>query len=1080
MMPYSTLRSYRIPLAIVSWLAFAISITFYWITADPGASYWDCPEYVTVASKMEVGHPPGNPIWMITMRVATILFPPQYHAYIINLCSGFFMAFATFFLCRLIFVPCSVWLRKLKNLKGKNENYCNFIAGCVALGSSLCFALCDSAWFSAVEAEVYAMSTFLSAASLWIMMVWWHEISAGRRFRLLILLAYLMGLSLGVHQLNLLLIPVFALVVLYRRHPKRVNPIKTLLIILISIAVIGFILMGLTEGVLFGACKFEIWAVNGLGMPYNTGIIIFTSLILALLLVLITLSYTIKFKSRSITQILYKEGSKESKSTYYHFSVYRLQLILWSAAFLLLGYSSFGMIMIRAQAAPPMNEGSPDNIFALASYISREQYPSTPLIYGHTPYSKPMFEEEIIDGKPFYPRYALKKGKAIYRPVEPDAQLKHRSNLLSHQDSIINNKVIQHVHGYVLTDFNFRQILTPELNMWFPRITSRNAADILSYKDWSGATKETMLRLPISETFDSLGNAVSKMNLSGHRIQQFSYRPTYYQNFKYFVSYQAYYMYFRYLCWNFIGRQNDYPSTGEIEHGNFITGIPYIDSNYLGTTDEMPDEIGVKNPGRNRYFGIPFIFGIIGFFFLAFSGRQNRRLLTIIFVLFLMTGLAIVAFLNQTPGEPRERDYTFLMSYMAFTMWMAAGIMGIFSFFIRKFSLKPALAFLIVSAFGIPTLMAIENFDNNNRHGRFEPTFFASSILDFEYSSIIFSYGDNHTFPFWYATEVLNMGKNHVPVDITYLSVPSYVVNLKKQGYKGLTTIGETSQLAFGKFLLTRIPSDSISVPISLQDAIKVLYSSENAEWPSSLIMIKGKDGKKAVVNLHDFTQGSSYLPFKQLMLLDIIAAQENSQNPKILFFPSTIDRNFYKPLEPLLKTTLFGKIYSPEISDSLNNRMTNVAIKRELFKLADLKNGQSLTGHYADPATNDRTRRYRGELIIAAQELINRGDTTLAVEIADAILNFFPYDELMPGDFTIGDSTYYEGKNFSLLLKNLSEIKSNNLERDNKYSLEASRLDSLMQKRYKQWTRYYHSLPPQQRATLSNRSIRLLKDPAQ
>ena len=1048
----SPLLRYRIPLAVASWLTFVVALIFYWITTDPGASYWDCPEYVTVASKLEVGHPPGNPVWMLAMRVATIPFSPQQHAYVINLFSGLFMAFATFFLCRIIFIPARIYLQGVFFQRKLSPAASDFIAACVSTGSSLCYAFCDSAWYSAIETEVYAMSTFLSALSLWIMMLWWWERSKARQFQLLILLAYILGLSLGVHQLNLLLIPVFAIIILYKKYPRKINPVIVLLVFVVSFALIGLILMVLLPGVLFGAGKFELWAVNGLGLPYNSGVIMFVSLIFILFLILL---YLTSFPPKGNFQLFS-----------FNFPIY-----LWCIAFLLLGFSSFGVILIRAQSAPPMNEGTPDNIFSLASYISRDQYPSTPLLYGHTPYSRAMLEEEFFNGKPFYSRYALKKGKPRYQTVVEDAKLNHRSRMLTRRDSFENASIAERGHGYLLTDYDFKQKLTPELDMWLPRITSRNISDRMAYEDWAGANEKTMLHIPISEALDSLGNPVAKLDEDGNRIPVYSYRPTYYQNLKFFVAYQAYYMYFRYLFWNFIGRQNDFPSMGEIEHGNFITGIPAIDSKFLGATPEMPEELWQNNPGRNRYYGIPFIMGIIGILTLVFSRRRNRRLLTLITVIFLMTGLAIVVYLNQTPGEPRERDYTFLVSYMAFTMWIAAGILGIFSLLIRRLSSKFVISVIFIFSLGIPTLMAIENFDDNDRRGRFETAFYASSILDFEYPSVIFSQGDNHTFPFWYVNEVLGIGEENIPIDITYLSMPTYAVNLKKQGNKSISTIGNINQIGYGKYVLSKIPTDNASIPMPLTDALKVLYSNEEPVWPTSQIIIKGVNGEDYILNLHDLSKGSSFLSFKHLMLLDILASQTDGSTPRILFFPSAIEHSFYKPLEPVLKTALFGKIYATDINDSVAVEILKQSLDRELKKLSDLKTrNSSLVDHYSDPVTSDRSRRYRGELVIAAKELIKHGDIAKASEIVEAIEEYYPYTKLLPGDFTVADSTYHEGKEFSTLLKSMYEFTG-----DRRYFMSSSLLDSLMENRYKEWLRYYHSLPSEQRSTLSNKSLRML-----
>lgn len=1042
-MPVDAIKKYRIPLQITSWAVFAISLALYWITADSGASYWDCPEYIVAASRLEIGHPPGNPIWMLAMRVATLPFSAAHHAYVINLSSGMFMAFAVFFLCRVIFIPTRIFF--YKSDKKFSPGYANFLASLVAGGAALTYAFCDSAWFSAVEAEVYAMSAFLSALSLWIMVLWWWREDEGRRTRLLILLAYITGLSLGVHQLNLLLIPVYALIILYKKFPGRLNPVVVLFCIGGSCGLIALILMVLIPASLFGAQSFELFGVNNLGLPYHWGTGFFC--IIIFLLIVISLIFFSNPRFPIFSNI--RNG-------------------IWMFAFLLLGFSSFAIIMIRAQAAPLMNEGVPDNIFSLTSYIGREQYPSSPLLYGRTPYSKPLIEEEIIDGKPYYSRYILEKEKAIYQPVMPSARLNHRSGMLSHLDSAENLRIIGRGNGYLLSDYSFRHRLTPELNMWFPRLTSGKSSDIQAYEDWAGASKQSMEEVWISETEDANGHPSPKLNNMGQRIPHTSYRPTYAQNLKFFIAYQAYYMYFRYLFWNFIGRQNNMPSMGEIEHGNFITGFPPIDR-YLGYTDKIPQEIGSENPGRNIYLGIPFIIGIIGIFTLLVRNRRSRRMLSVITLLFLMTGLAIVVYLNQSPGEPRERDYTFLVSYMAFCMWIAAGILALAIGGWKALGNKACIMIAALFSLGIPTLMAIENFDDHDRRGRFATTYYVSSILDFEYPALIFSQGDNSSFPLWYASEVLEMGKEHTPIDITYLSLPSYVVNLKKQGVKGINTLTPTPNMAYGAYLLTKLPLEDTTTQMAPGVLLRKLLQEEsaNAMMPSSYVTLPSSSGDSITINLRDFTKRSAFLGFRHLMLLDLIAMQLESSEPKILFFPSLMDYSFYKPLEPVLTSTPFGKIYAPWLSDSIVQKINRNVLERELNKMK----GKNFKANYNDPLTAERTSRYRGELVIAARERLARGDTAMAVSTAEMILNSIPYHELPPGNFTVTDSTFYEGKEFQNLLMDLYEGT-----KEIKFVEEANKIDSITVTRRKQWIDYYNSLQPHQRKTLSNRSRRLLK----
>lgn len=1068
MIPVSPIRLFRLPIEINSWLVFAVSLTFYWITADPGVSYWDCPEYVAVASKMDVGHPPGNPVWMLAMRVATIPFPDHLHAYIINLCSGIFMAFAVFFLCRILTVAIIMFLwGPFRKNKVYSVNTWIFSASVIAAGASLCFAFCDSVWYSAVEAEVYAMSTFLASLFLWILTLWGFEKSRSRASRLMVLLAYITGISLGVHQLNLLLLPVLALTAYFKFHPYRSSVSAMVCWLILGLALIGVILLGLIPGLLFGASRFELFAVNETGLPYHSGIAIFLCIILCLFLII--QYFSTRPGMGNIGRII--------------------SISLWNCAFIVIGFSSFGMIMIRANASPLMNEGSPTDIFSLTSYVMREQYPSSPLIYGATPYSKPLFVEEYEGDKSLYRRYVLEKGHPKFQKYIKSGELHHRSGMVSEQDSAFNNKVINTGEGYLLTDYDFRQKLTPELNIWFPRISSRNISDRTAYEDWAGMTTETMKRLRISETIDSAGKLQSKSDNSGKRLKAKSYRPTYLQNLRFFVAYQAYYMYFRYLFWNFIGRQNDFPSKGEIEHGNFITGFSVIDKHIVGSIDKLPDEIGKNNKGRNRYFGIPFIFGIIGIIGLAAGSWRARRFLALTGLLFVMTGLAIVVYLNQSPGEPRERDYTFLMSYMAFAMWIAAGMaFPVKLYLIMRNKSKHKVkwrevvvsSLAIIPAVGIPTLMALENFDDHDRRGRFEPTFFASSLLDFEIPAIIFSHGDNSSFPLWYSNEVLGMGTSHLPVDVTYLSLPSYVENLKKQPGNKFPTISTVPEIIYGKYVLTRIPEGNPELSLPLNKALRILFDSkeENPVFPVSHVTIPYTPGDSVKINLWTLTKGSSYLSFKNLMLLDAIAAIMEGKNDRILFFPNLIDHSFYSAFDIALRESAFGKIYYPHLPDSAALNLLQRGADRELKKIATIphyklsKDYTTLT-YYADPLLQDMTRRYRGELVITAFNLLKSGDTIRSKKIADSILEYLPYHTLLPGDFTVADSTFFEGREFYKLLRILNESSP-----ETPYAEEEDRLRLLMETRHEIWLEYYKSLTPAQRSTLSPRSRRLLLSP--
>lgn len=1077
---------------VSSGIVFLTALITYWLTVDPSASFWDCPEYVTCASRLEIGHPPGNPVWMLAMRAVTIPFKPSLHPLVINLCSGIFMALAALFLSRIIFHYAVRISRIYLTKHGMNDIGPEIYATAASIAGGLCFAVCDSAWFSAVEAEVYAMSAFLSSFVIWLMLCWSRTLDSdpSRSNRILILIAYLTGLSLGIHQLNLLCIPVLALIYVFRKNPYGRCTWKAWGAVFLSFAIIAAILIGMMNGIPGWAETFELFTVNSLGLPYFSGVFLYLSLlftsamacavaiargsrasVFATLLSFLWLSGYFVFKDSLSTALAISSIMAGILTYLLPLTRAALSTFFWSATFIVLGFMSFSLILIRGYAAPPMNEGAPTDIFALSSYISREQYGSTPLLYGPTPYSKPMVEEKWAEGKssPDYSRYILRKDKAEYVPYSPDPRLSHRSGLLNHTDSSANRSILNSGKtGYLLADYSFTRVTTPELDMFFPRITSSALPDIENYGSWAGMNKETMKRVRISETFDSAGNAVGRMDISGKRSETYSYRPTYLQNLKFFLSYQVSYMYLRYLLWNFMGRQNDIPSTGEIDHGNFITGFPFIDNAMLGDQSRMPANASRGNPGRNVYYGIPFILGISGIIFLASRSKEGRRALAVFTIFFLMTGLAIVVYLNQTPGEPRERDYSFLGSYMAFAGWIGFAIAGIGLWIsgIRLPRIVTLTSTVILTLF-TPIIMVSENYDDHNREGRSEPRDFASNILLSGNPSIIFTHGDNFTFPLWYAQEVEGIGKDHTVVDVSYLVTPEYVINLMKQDNRGIKLTAKPSDIAYGAYAFTRIPDNADTIPVPLLSALKDLYSSKTGkpEFHHRCVTLPGLTEKDTIViDLKDFANGSSMLTFKKLMLLDILATNLSSGNPKEVLFLSILPTELYKPIKEATRRVPFGRLYYPILTDSGYHDM----LRKKLEIPLSLPERDQTKTVYPDPVIAEHVRRQRGEIFISARSLMETGDSPAALESILAAERIYPYHHVPAGSFTTEDSTYHEGIEFSRLL-----LEFYGIDNDTVLFRKASRLISAMLSESKKWRSFYASLPEWRRNTVSNASLR-------
>ncbi len=1072
-----------------SGIVFICALFFYWLTVDHSASYWDCPEYITCASRLEIGHPPGNPIWMLAMRFVTIPFPNHLHPIVINLSSGIFMALAAFFLSRVIFMLSTGIFKSFAKLKHTNHSIKLFFPFLASLSGGLAFALCDSAWFSAVEAEVYAMSAFLTSLMVWLMLRWAVIEDDNRKLRIILLLAYLTGLSLGVHQLNLLCIPVLALIYSLSKFKGKGALWRVILAVLISFGAVALILTGIMNGTLSWAMELELFAVNRLGMPYFSGALLYPALLTAvaigaliairsknillaiLLFLFIWLSglfiYTSNFILGGILSLAATIGIIwifKQKRVY-------IESFIWGVSFILIGYSSFALILIRGYVSPPMNEANPTTIFALSSYIARDQYGSKPLLYGATPYSIPMMEERWETGKyfPDYSRYVLKKGKPKRYVALADPRINHRSRMVSATDSAENLEIINNgKKGYLLSDYAFTRVTTPELDMFFPRITGTSASDINSYEEWVGMSKETMNRVRVSEAIDSDGNYVNKVGFDGERGEKYSYRPTYWQNLKFFLSYQLGYMYFRYLLWNFVGRQNDMPSTGEIDHGNFITGIPFIDSAMLGDQSAMPMSASYDNPGRHNYFGIPFIIGMVGFFFLFSNHKNLRKIQAIVTMLFFMTGPAIVNYLNQDPGEPRERDYSFLGSYMAFAIWIGIAFIAVGIYLIKHGLVKKwTLMGVSLCALGIPVLMCVENFPDHDRSGRSEPYRFASNLLLSDTPAIIFTQGDNFTFPMWFSQEVMNIGSSHTVIDLSYFAVPEYVVNLMKQGKRGLSLTASEADIAYGAFAYTRIAPDADTIPVSPMVMLKELYDAKETApviRHRKILLPGNNDSDSLIVDLRSMSNGSSLLPFRKLMLLDVIATNLASENPRPIYFLASLPKDAYKDLLPAIKRLPFVLAYEPGMSDS-----AHLAGIREMAKIPiERENGVETA--YIDPVIADQYRRQRGELIIAGRNLMEAGDTAGGARVVVKAATLYPYKKISPGSFTLSDTTFHEGIEFVMLMNKCAPALNN----PELAELAEETLDMMLEESLA-WRLYYHRLPKSRRQSVSNQTRRFI-----
>ena len=1101
------------------------ALVMYFLTYTPEVAYWDCPEYLTTASSLQVGHPPGNPFWTLAMRFVTLPFPPEYHSQCVNLCSMMLMAGAAGLLSLIIFRLCQHF-------------FFGRVWRCViaAAGGGMMFAVLDSVWFSALETEVYAFSTFLTAFTVWLTLKTTVTLDHARRRRLLILLAYVMGLSIGVHQLNLLIIPVLALIYLYNRFPNGGQTWHAWVAILLSFVVVALILAGLMPGAVAWAADMELFAVNSLHLPYFSGVTAYPLIALGVFISAIILlprsprwvAALILSATLWISGLLTISGSillglllslAAGLAAVYPLRISRISLLtgVWMVALAWVGYSCIALILIRGYAAPPINEAAPSDIFALQSYIARDQYGSKPLLYGATPYSRPMFEERWIAGDsiPDYSRYVLIQGKPKIVPFMPGARLNPRSGMLSHDDSVANAEVLKRGHGYILADYRFSRMTTPELDMWFPRITSSSPAMIKAYADWAGMTRGNMESVAISTAIDSLGNPTTKLLPNGEREKATALRPSYLQNMRYFLTYQVGYMYFRYLMWNFVGRQNDIASTGEIDHGNFVTGIRFIDKAMVGDPDLLPFTANSLRNGSHEYYALPLLLGIAGIVFLFRLGRKGRRALAVITLFFLMTGLAIVVYLNQTPCEPRERDYSFIGSYMAFCIWIGFGLAGmnhLFELIMERLTRRSLKQFageysewagnLITGGLTLILLMimALPNMYANMRKGERETSLFAKVMLHdlpaTRSDDIIFSYGDNFTFPLWSEQQMSGTGADKTVLDISYLTTPEYMVNIMKQGERGVKTTATPADIAYGAYAFTRIAPDADTVPVKLIDALRDLYSRKSGAplLTHSKVTIPGRTMADTItLDLRELAGSNGLIDFRQLMILDIIATNLEQENPRALAFMSHLPKAISLPVRDALWVEPFADVYAPHLSpeDRVGRSLKPIEIQTSLTAGLD-------DGHRIDHLTADQIRRQRGAAVRVAKRAFMEGDPVRAWRIIDDAYSMMSPRKVITGSFTVADSTFHEGEECARLLLDIFILYNDiGASGDTIPSYEDFLALLDRQKSLKKipdmhkilplasvivnwelgeaglWKEYYESLPPHRRATLSNENRR-------
>jgi len=692
---------------IGGWISFAIALTVYLLTLEPTVSLWDCGEFIASSYKLQVGHPPGAPLFMIIGRVFSLFTSDtEKVAMLINAVSAFASAFTIMFL----FWTISHLLKKLMLPQDGDQEKTSRSNLIVVLGGSfvgaMAYTFSDTFWFSAVEGEVYATSSLFTAAVFWAILKWENVAHQPGANRWIILIAYLMGLSIGVHLLNLLTIPALVLVYYFKKN-RTVTRKGVVYALAVSFAILLSIMYGIIPGIVKVATIVEKFFTNTVGLHYNVGVVIYVALLLGALIYGI---YRTQFVKKHVIW----------------------NTILVGITVIIIGYSSYALIVIRSLAGPPMNENRPENVFALLSYLNREQYGDRPLVRGHLYNAEP---EDYVYKKPVH---VLSKEKNEYEIAyyKPEVVMRGKKVLL-------------------------------------PRMYSRDSNHRQAYQEFG--------------TINDPGN------------------PSSLDNLEFLFRYQIGHMYFRYFMWNFAGKQNDVQGHGNVLNGNWISGIKGFDSARIGPQKLLPDQMR-DHAARNTYYFLPLLLGLLGLFFQL---DKNVRDFWIVMSLFILTGLAIVIYLNQTPYQPRERDYAFAGSFYAFSIWIGIGVAGIFQ--ILRSRLKAnlaAIAALGISFLAVPTLLAIENWDDHDRSGRYTARDIARNYLNScDKDAILFTVGDNDTFPLWYVQDVEGIREDVRIVNMMLFNMNWYIDQMRWQNYSS-----KPLPFSIPQSIYEKVPGNSIYV----------------------------------------------------------------------------------------------------------------------------------------------------------------------------------------------------------------------------------------------------------------------------
>ena len=907
---------------IIGWTIFLIASFVYLSTIEQTVSFWDCGEYISTAYKLEVGHPPGAPFFQLFGRIFSLFAEGGFDATIpgtsevamsINIMSALCSSFTILFL----FWTITAFGRKIM-LSNDNNSLPKIIAvlGSGAVGA-LAYTFSDSFWFSAVEGEVYAMSSLFTAVTFWCIMKWEEEADQPHSGRWLVLIAYLIGLSIGVHLLSLLTIPAMGMIYYYKKYEySKAGAIKAFFI---SIAILGLVQGVVIPGAVSLISKFELFFVNTIGLPFNSGTIIYFLVIIS----------AITFG------IIY---TKKQNKALWNTTILGLMMML-------IGYSSFAILVVRSNANPPIDENNPEDAVGLLSYLKREQYGSWPIIYGQHFNATP---SEYKDGNPVYAKDP-EKGKYV----------------------IIDSRK-KSVPSYSSRD-----------KMLFPRMWSRTQArHPAGYISWGGIKKRDAKK-----------------------------KPTLAQNLRFFVNYQIGWSYVRYFMWNFAGRQNDFMNMdGNAIHGNWESGISFIDNARLGTPSNklLPDYLK-NNKAKNHYYFLPLILGIIGMFF---HFKKNNQDALSVLLFFLFTGVLIIVYLNVVPFQPRERDYAYVGSFYAFSIWLGLGVLSIYEFLSKKLNNSTSAYTAILIALIIPSLMAAENWDDHDRTGRFTALEVAKNYLNScEKNAILFTNGDNDTFPLWYAQEVEGIRTDIKVVNLSLFNTDWYIDQMKRASYEAEPIPSSFEHKDYRVGTRDYVPiQEKSKVHEDVRNIIKFIQSDKTKIRTTSgkrisycptrklkLPVDKEKVKSFVPVEYHDKIVDEIKWKLKgdgifknKLLVLDILA-NFNWERP--IYFAITVGSDNFMGLENYFQLEgLAYRLVPYKVASS--DRQTGVVNSEKMYKrlVHEFKwGGLNDSSLYFDETNTRMVMNFRNNYARLAESLLQKGDNDKAIEVLDKCMDEFP-----------------------------------------------------------------------------------------